>query len=121
MAETEDIAERLVTLPLFPHMTDDQVDRVAAEILEALAAGGGSRTPAETMRVATHGLPTRSGRVSSRKPTQMTSFPLVTRSLESQVRRFPRQVARAEPGKARRWEVWWRLTGSTRAPSLILR
>jgi dTDP-4-amino-4,6-dideoxygalactose transaminase len=56
LPRTEDIAERLVTLPLFPHMTDDQVDWVAAEILEALAAGGGSRTPAKTMRAATHGL-----------------------------------------------------------------
>ena len=50
---TEDIAERLVTLPLFPHMTDDQLDRVAAQILEMLAARGGSRRPAETMPVAT--------------------------------------------------------------------
>jgi dTDP-4-amino-4,6-dideoxygalactose transaminase len=56
LPRTEDIAERLVTLPLFPHMTDDQVDRVAAEMLEALAARDGSRAPAKTMQVATHGL-----------------------------------------------------------------
>jgi hypothetical protein len=36
-------------------MTDDQVDRVAAEILEALAARDGLRAPAKTMQVATNG------------------------------------------------------------------
>lgn len=56
LPRTEDIVERLVTLPLFPHMTDDQVDRVAARLLDALAARGGSSAPVKTMRVATHGL-----------------------------------------------------------------
>jgi dTDP-4-amino-4,6-dideoxygalactose transaminase len=56
LPRTEDVAERLVTLPLFPHMTDDQLDRVAAQILDALAARGGSSAPMKTMRVATHGL-----------------------------------------------------------------
>lgn len=37
---TEDVAERLITLPLFPHMTEAQVDLVAAELGEALAARG---------------------------------------------------------------------------------
>jgi dTDP-4-amino-4,6-dideoxygalactose transaminase len=37
---TEDVAERLITLPLFPHMTEAQVDLVAAELGRALAARG---------------------------------------------------------------------------------
>jgi dTDP-4-amino-4,6-dideoxygalactose transaminase len=35
LRRTEDVAARLVTLPLFPHMTDDEVDRVVEALLEA--------------------------------------------------------------------------------------
>jgi dTDP-4-amino-4,6-dideoxygalactose transaminase len=42
LPRTEDVAERLITLPLFPHMTEDQVDLVAAELVGALSAWGGA-------------------------------------------------------------------------------
>jgi dTDP-4-amino-4,6-dideoxygalactose transaminase len=42
LPSTEDVAERLITLPLFPHMTEDQVDLVSAELVEALGARGAS-------------------------------------------------------------------------------
>jgi dTDP-4-amino-4,6-dideoxygalactose transaminase len=35
LPRTEDVASRLVTLPLFPHMTDDEVDRVVEALVEA--------------------------------------------------------------------------------------
>lgn len=36
LPRTEAVAERLLTLPLFPHMEDSQVDLVAEELVEAL-------------------------------------------------------------------------------------
>ena len=37
LPRTDDVASRLMTLPLFPHMTDDQVDTVAEALFETLA------------------------------------------------------------------------------------
>lgn len=48
LPSTEDVAERLITLPLFPHMTEDQVDLVSAELVEALGARGGPSTGRKT-------------------------------------------------------------------------
>jgi len=48
LPSTEDVAERLITLPLFPHMTEDQVDLVAAELVEALGARGGASAGRKT-------------------------------------------------------------------------
>lgn len=36
LARTEEVGKRLVTLPLFAHLSDDQVDAVAAALVEAL-------------------------------------------------------------------------------------
>jgi dTDP-4-amino-4,6-dideoxygalactose transaminase len=36
LPNTEDVAERLVTLPLFPHMTEDQLDLVVRSLLGAV-------------------------------------------------------------------------------------
>jgi dTDP-4-amino-4,6-dideoxygalactose transaminase len=41
LPRTERVAESLMTLPLFPHMTDDQVDRVISCTLEAVRCSGG--------------------------------------------------------------------------------
>lgn len=38
LPRTEEVAERLLTLPLFGHMTDEQVDLVVSSLTEALAA-----------------------------------------------------------------------------------
>jgi dTDP-4-amino-4,6-dideoxygalactose transaminase len=35
LPRTEDVASRLVTLPLFPHMTEDEVERVVEALVEA--------------------------------------------------------------------------------------
>lgn len=51
---TEDVAERLITLPLFPHMTEDQVDLVAAELVGALAARGDASASRKTRLGETH-------------------------------------------------------------------
>jgi dTDP-4-amino-4,6-dideoxygalactose transaminase len=48
LPSTEDVAERLITLPLFPHMTEDQVDLVSAELVEALGVRGGASTGRKT-------------------------------------------------------------------------
>jgi dTDP-4-amino-4,6-dideoxygalactose transaminase len=45
LPRTEDIAERLITLPLFPHMTNEQVDLVAAHILHELHARSRTKAP----------------------------------------------------------------------------
>jgi dTDP-4-amino-4,6-dideoxygalactose transaminase len=37
LPRTDDVGERLLTLPLFPHMTDEQVDEVADALIEELA------------------------------------------------------------------------------------
>jgi dTDP-4-amino-4,6-dideoxygalactose transaminase len=37
LPRTDDVASRLMTLPLFPHMTDDQVDMVADALFETFA------------------------------------------------------------------------------------
>ena len=36
---TDDVAARLITLPLYPHMRDDQVELVADELMRAVTAG----------------------------------------------------------------------------------
>ena len=36
---TEAVADRLVTLPLFPHMMDEQVDEVADALIASVGAG----------------------------------------------------------------------------------
>jgi dTDP-4-amino-4,6-dideoxygalactose transaminase len=46
LPRTDDIAERLITLPLFPHMADDQVDLVAAHVLHELQVRGRRRSRA---------------------------------------------------------------------------
>jgi dTDP-4-amino-4,6-dideoxygalactose transaminase len=51
---TEDVAERLITLPLFPHMTEDQIDLVAAELVGALAARGDASASRKTRLGETH-------------------------------------------------------------------
>ena len=33
---TDDVADRIVTLPLFPHMTDEDVELVASALLDGL-------------------------------------------------------------------------------------
>jgi dTDP-4-amino-4,6-dideoxygalactose transaminase len=38
LARTEDVAERLLTLPLFPHMRDEQVQQVVDAVLAAVQA-----------------------------------------------------------------------------------
>ena len=43
LPRTEDLAERLLTLPLFPHMRDDQVDEVVAALLPAIARQSDAR------------------------------------------------------------------------------
>jgi dTDP-4-amino-4,6-dideoxygalactose transaminase len=44
LSRTDDLAERLLTLPLFPHMTEAQVDEVADALVEALdVRAAGSR------------------------------------------------------------------------------
>jgi dTDP-4-amino-4,6-dideoxygalactose transaminase len=35
---TDDVAARLITLPLYPHMRDDQIDLVVDELIQAVAA-----------------------------------------------------------------------------------
>jgi dTDP-4-amino-4,6-dideoxygalactose transaminase len=42
LPRTDDLGERLLTLPLFPHMTDAQVDEVADALVEALGARDGA-------------------------------------------------------------------------------
>lgn len=37
LPRTDSVADRLVTLPLYPHMSDDQVSRVAAELVTAIS------------------------------------------------------------------------------------
>jgi dTDP-4-amino-4,6-dideoxygalactose transaminase len=34
---TEQVAERLLSLPMFPHLTSDQVDYVCDELIQATA------------------------------------------------------------------------------------
>jgi len=43
LPETDDVAERVLTLPLYPHLQDDQVDDVAQALHEALATEAPSR------------------------------------------------------------------------------
>jgi dTDP-4-amino-4,6-dideoxygalactose transaminase len=43
LPETDDVAERVLTLPLYPHLQDDQVDDVADALHEALATEAASR------------------------------------------------------------------------------
>src|SRR5262249_24664651 len=38
LVETDDVADRLLTLPLLPHMTDDQVELVVDSVLECVAS-----------------------------------------------------------------------------------
>ncbi len=40
LPRTDAVAPRLLTLPLYPHMSDDQVDRVVAVLADALAGAG---------------------------------------------------------------------------------
>ena len=47
VAETEALAERLLTLPLYPHMSDDQVD-VVTEALSAACMSAVERAPKRT-------------------------------------------------------------------------
>jgi dTDP-4-amino-4,6-dideoxygalactose transaminase len=42
LPRTEDLADRLLTLPLFPHMTEAQVDEVADALLDGLAEASGN-------------------------------------------------------------------------------
>ena len=37
LPRTEQVAERLLTLPLFGHMTDDQIELVTTAVLEAVS------------------------------------------------------------------------------------
>jgi dTDP-4-amino-4,6-dideoxygalactose transaminase len=39
LPQTDAVADRLLTLPLYPHMTDEQVDEVAGALLAALGEG----------------------------------------------------------------------------------
>jgi dTDP-4-amino-4,6-dideoxygalactose transaminase len=43
LPRTDDVAARLMTLPLFPHMTDDQLDLVVEGLFDAAAAGNLAR------------------------------------------------------------------------------
>ena len=43
LPRTDDVAARLMTLPLFPHMTDDQLDLVVEGLVDAAAAGNLAR------------------------------------------------------------------------------
>jgi dTDP-4-amino-4,6-dideoxygalactose transaminase len=54
LPRTEDVAERLITLPLFPHMTEGQVDLVAAQLVRALAARGDASPSRKTRLGETH-------------------------------------------------------------------
>jgi dTDP-4-amino-4,6-dideoxygalactose transaminase len=36
LPRVESVAQRQVTLPLFPHMTEEQVDRVCAAVADAV-------------------------------------------------------------------------------------
>jgi dTDP-4-amino-4,6-dideoxygalactose transaminase len=40
LPKTDDVAARLITLPLFPHMTEEQVDTVVDAVVGALGAAG---------------------------------------------------------------------------------
>jgi len=40
LPHTDDLAERIVSLPLFPHMTEEQVDEVCVALIEALDRAG---------------------------------------------------------------------------------
>jgi dTDP-4-amino-4,6-dideoxygalactose transaminase len=44
LPRTDDLAERLLTLPLFPHMREDQADEVVDALLAALARHGNGRS-----------------------------------------------------------------------------
>jgi dTDP-4-amino-4,6-dideoxygalactose transaminase len=54
LPRTEDVAERLITLPLFPHMTEGQVDLVAAQLVRALAGPGDASASQKTRLGETH-------------------------------------------------------------------
>ena len=46
LPQTDAVADRLLTLPLFPHMGEDAVELVAAALLEELAgADAGAQAP----------------------------------------------------------------------------
>jgi dTDP-4-amino-4,6-dideoxygalactose transaminase len=38
LPRTDDVADRIMTLPLFPHMSEEDVDFVSATLVEALAS-----------------------------------------------------------------------------------
>lgn len=96
LPRTEDIAERLITLPLFPHMADDQVDLVATHLLRELQVRGRRRSrgrqagtrakPAEAA-----GAQAASNEMASnrQKPTQLTSFPILRGGIDSVGRHSP--------------------------------
>jgi dTDP-4-amino-4,6-dideoxygalactose transaminase len=47
LPETDAVADRLVTLPLFPHMAEEEVEAVVAEVLQAVRAGRAAPVGAE--------------------------------------------------------------------------
>jgi dTDP-4-amino-4,6-dideoxygalactose transaminase len=53
LAVTDGVADRLLTLPLFPHMTEDQVELVIDAVLECVTISPEKRSKSETARPAT--------------------------------------------------------------------
>lgn len=51
LPRTDDVAARLVTLPLFPHLTDEQLDLVVEGLLEAVGAAAASTAPGGALPV----------------------------------------------------------------------